>query len=225
MIKNYGADAVRFFILSDSPPEKDVQWSDQGMQAAYKYIQKFWSLHCEIKEKILVKKNNKNNMNIKIIEDINFFTNQSIKKITDNLENFHYNVIIANLHEIYNFYNKLLNEENLETEIFKINYVKILKVIHPILPHLISECLADLNEEPKVVWPEVIEKYLTEDTVTIVVQINGKKRATIECKRDITEKNIIDLVKNKSETNKYLENKQIIKNIYVKNKIINFIVK
>jgi leucyl-tRNA synthetase len=164
-------------------------------------------------------------MNIKIIEDINFFTNQSIKKITDNLENFHYNVIIANLHEIYNFYNKLLNEENLETEIFKINYVKILKVIHPILPHLISECLADLNEEPKVVWPEVIEKYLTEDTVTIVVQINGKKRATIECKRDITEKNIIDLVKNKSETNKYLENKQIIKNIYVKNKIINFIVK
>ena len=225
MIKNYGADSVRFFILSDSPPEKDIQWSEQGMQAAFKYVQKFWNLHCEIKNKILSKKVKNNNSNSQTIEKINIFTNQTIKKITQNLESFQYNVIIANLHEIYNFFNKVENFENCETEIFKKNYIKILTLMHPVLPHLITECLTDLNEKPSITWPEVDNKYLNEDTVKIVIQINGRKRGIIECKKDILEEQVILSVKNKIEFNKYFENKEILKNIYVKNRIINFIIK
>tara|TARA_B100000989_G_scaffold263524_1_gene215459 strand:+ start:8481 stop:11042 length:2562 start_codon:yes stop_codon:yes gene_type:complete len=225
MIKNYGADSVRFFILSDSPPEKDIQWSDQGMQAAFKYVQKFWNLHCEIKDKILSKNIKNNNSVSQTKEKINIFTNQTIKKITQNLENFQYNVIIANLHEIYNFFSKIKNFENCETEIFKKNYIKILTLMHPILPHLITECLTDLNEKPSITWPEIEQKYLNEDSVKIVIQINGRKRDIIECKKDITEEEVILSVKNKIELNKYFENKEILKNIYVKNKIINFIVK
>ena len=225
MIKNYGADSVRFFILSDSPPEKDIQWSDQGMQAAFKYVQKFWNLHCEIKDKILSKNAKNNNSNLQSIEKINIFTNQTIKKITQNLENFQYNVIIANLHEIYNFFSKIKNFENCETEIFKKNYIKVLTLMHPILPHLITECLTDLNEKTIINWPEIEKKYLNEDTVTIVIQINGRKRGVIECKKDILEDEVILSVKSKIEFNKYFENKEILKNIYVKNKIINFIIK
>ncbi len=225
MIKNYGADSVRFFILSDSPPEKDIQWSDQGMQAAYKYVQKFWNLHCEIKNKILSKNIKKNSSDFQIVERINVFTNQTIKKITQNLENFQYNVIIASLHEIYNFFSKLKNFENCETESFKKNYVKILILMHPILPHLITECLTDLNEKPFITWPKIETKYLTENTIKIVIQINGKKRGIIECKKDISEEDLILSVKDRIEINKYFENKEILKNIYVKNKIINFIVK
>ena len=225
MIKNYGADSVRFFILSDSPPEKDIQWSDQGMQAAFKYVQKFWNLHCEIKDKILSKNTKNDNSVSQTIDKINIFTNQTIKKITQNLENFQYNVIIANLHEIYNFFSKLKNFESCETEIFKKNYIKVLTVMHPILPHLITECLTDLDEKPTITWPEIEKKYLNEDTVKIVIQINGKKRDIIECKKDISEEEIILSVKNKIELNKYFDNKEILKNIYVKNKIINFIIK
>ena len=225
MIKNYGADSVRFFILSDSPPEKDIQWSDQGMQAAFKYVQKFWNLHCEIKDKILSKNAKNNNSNLQSIEKINIFTNQTIKKITQNLENFQYNVIIANLHEIYNFFSKMKNFENCETEIFKKNYIKVLTLMHPILPHLITECLTDLNEKTIINWPEIEKKYLNEDTVTIVIQINGRKRGVIACKKDILEDEVILSVKSKIEFNKYFENKEILKNIYVKNKIINFIIK
>jgi len=225
MIKNYGADSVRFFILSDSPPEKDIQWSDQGMQAAFKYVQKFWNLHCEIKDKILSKNIKNNNSVSQTKEKINIFTNQTIKKITQNLENFQYNVIIANLHEIYNFFSKIKNFENCETEIFKKNYIKILTLMHPILPHLITECLTDLNEKPSITWPEIEQKYLNEDSVKIVIQINGRKRDIIECKKDMTEEEVILSVKNKIKLNKYFENKEILKNIYVKNKIINFIVK
>ncbi len=92
IMKSYGADAVRIFILSDSPPEKDIQWSDQGMNASYKLIQKLWMLHTNIKIKLLQKKNLSKNEKT---EDINKFTNLLIDKITKNLEKFNYNVIIA----------------------------------------------------------------------------------------------------------------------------------
>ena len=100
IIENYGADAVRLFILSDSPPEKDVQWSDQGLVASYKFIQKLWLLHNKIKEKI----NLKNNSN-KESHELSKFTNQLIDKVTKNLEKFNYNVIVANFYETYNFIN------------------------------------------------------------------------------------------------------------------------
>ena len=98
IINNYGADSVRLFILSDSPPEKDVQWSEQGMVSSFKFIQKLWILHLKIKNKL----SNKNDL---IKEDLEFnkFTNQLINKITNNLESFSYNVIIANMYETYNF--------------------------------------------------------------------------------------------------------------------------
>ena len=83
IMNNYGADAVRLFILSDSPPEKDVQWSEQGMVASYKFLQKLWILHNKIKEKI---KNNEKNENAN--KDLDKFTNQMIFKITNNLRKF-----------------------------------------------------------------------------------------------------------------------------------------
>ena len=107
MIDKYGADAVRLFILSDSPPEKDVQWSEEGMQASYKFIQKLWGLHKKIIDNLSLK--NKSNFNNDISEDLNKFTNQIIHKITNNIEKFSYNVIIANLYEIYNFLIKKVN--------------------------------------------------------------------------------------------------------------------
>ena len=109
IIKNYGADAVRLFILSDSPPEKDVQWSDQGMLASFKFIQKLWLLDSKILTKI--------NLNEKINSEENLtkFTNQLIYKITQNLEKFHYNVIVANLHEMYNFLIKEIEKRFITT--------------------------------------------------------------------------------------------------------------
>ena len=102
IINNYGADSVRLFILSDSPPEKDVQWSEEGIIASFKFIQKLWFLHKKILEEI-----DKNHIKDKD-NGINLtkFTNKFIKKITNNLENFNYNIIVANLHEMYSYLNK-----------------------------------------------------------------------------------------------------------------------
>ena len=120
MINNYGADAVRLFILSDSPPEKDVQWSEQGMSAAYKFIQKFWLLHKKIMEKI---NSPSEKSNLSSNEELGKYTNNLINKINKQLERFSYNVIVANMHETYNFLFKLLENDTSNKQI-KENYKK-----------------------------------------------------------------------------------------------------
>ena len=101
----YGADSVRLFILSDSPPEKDVQWSDEGIVSSYKFLQKLWILNTKIQDNI-----NKNNK-INYSGDLEKFTHNFIKRITENLNNFSYNIVIANLHEMQSFMIKEIEKE------------------------------------------------------------------------------------------------------------------
>jgi len=221
MINNYGADAVRLFILSDSPPEKDVQWSDQGMIAAYKFIQKFWILHEKIKSR---KQEKEDKTNTSIEETISEFTNQTINKINISLDKFSYNVIIANLHEVYNYYYKVIEEQKISKSLVD-NYIKILKIMLPIVPHLANECLSEISEEKIYNWPEVNKKYLKTKKINIVVQINGKKRSLITIEKSLDEKDLIEKIKETKELQKFLEEKNIIKSIFIKDKLINLILK
>ena len=217
MIDNFGADAVRFFILSDSPPEKDVQWSEQGMISAYKFIQKFWLLH----NKILKIKNKE----LEIEENNNFekFTNQMIDKLQKNLENFHYNVIIANIHEIYNFISKII-DKNIEINNLKKNYIKILKSIFPVMPHFASECLYQLGEDRVMKWPEINKQFLNNKINNIVIQVNGKKRDVMTLDSDVKEADLINKIKNNEKLKNFVNGKKIKKTIYVQNKLINLII-
>ena len=220
MIKNYGADAVRLFILSDSPPEKDVQWSDQGMIASYKFIQKFWVLH----KKIALRSQQQKNEPQIFSGSIEEFTNQIINKINISLNKFSYNVIIANLHEIYTFFNKTLegktHHENLVS-----NYIKILTIMLPITPHLANECLEEITANKNYFWPEINDKYLQSNQCKIVIQINGKKRGLILMEKNINESDLIEKVKKTKELQKFIEEKIIIKTIFIKDKLINLILK
>ncbi len=218
IMNNYGADAVRLFILSDSPPEKDVQWSDQGMLASYKFLQKLWSLHNKIKKKPIIDSD-------ELFKDNNFekFTNKMIQKISNNLENFNYNVIIANIYEIYNYLNKEI-EKKIESKVLYTNYKKILIVLMPVIPHFVSECLEDLKLNKKIEWPKVDVEQLSEDKVDYVVQINGKKRAILNETRDINQERLLDIIKSDKLYEKYLKNKSINKIIFVKNRLINLLI-
>ena len=223
MIKNYGADAVRLFILSDSPPEKDVQWSEQGMIASHKFILKFWLLH----QKIVLKfkeKETKKEIHMDDVNVVSIYTNNLINKISKNLDNFNYNVIIANLYETYNFFSKIIDKAT-DLNKLKLNYIKILKVFYPIIPHLISECLNSFNEDKKLFWPKLENKYLIEDNVNIVIQINGKKRGLFLMKKGCKEEEIIKKSLSDLKLKKYLDGKKIYKKIFVKDKLINLIIK
>ena len=223
MIKNYGADAVRFFILSDSPPEKDVQWSEQGMLAAYKFIQKFWLLHQNIKEKIFAKKNTLNSKKNSIEEELEEFTNELIDKVTKNLESFQYNVLIANYHEIYNRLSKIKVNE-ISSKILLDNYLKILTILSPVAPHFSSECIDELKMKIDPNWPTVDKNVIQKKVSNVVIQINGKKRGIITCDINTDESKILEIIKSQKQYEVYIKDKTIKKTIYVKDRLINLII-
>ena len=161
IIDNYGADSARLFILSDSPPEKDVQWSEEGIVSSYKFIQKLWKLNEKVVSEIY--KNHTSDFDDEIVK----YTNKYLKRIHDNLESFSYNKIIANLYEMYSFLNKQI-EKTYSKQTLTENYKKILITITPILPHFANECLSIIKAK-NFKWPEYDVSMLKEDNINIVV--------------------------------------------------------
>ncbi len=219
MIKIYGADAVRWFILSDSPPERDVQWSIEGVSAAHRFVQRIWNLN----NKILNRKNEKSDLS----DEKKFLSkfNEYLFKISDLIEKFQLNVAIAKIYEITSLFEdglmkKLSNKSLLDSQI------KFIKIIMPFAPHLSCECLSHLegkNFYENIEWPKGNKSLLKDQEITMVIQINGKKRGLIVTKKDLPEKEALIKAKKIENIKKNLKDKKIIKNIFVKNKIINFI--
>jgi len=217
IIENYGADAARLFILSDSPPEKDVQWSDEGIISSYKFIQKLWTLNNSISQEML--KDYKNDASEKILK----FTNQFIKKMTYNLNSFSYNILVASLHEMYSFLSREI-KNGYSKKTLEENYRKILITMMPIIPHFALECIEINNFKIEQKWPTYDENLLIEDKIKIVIQINGKKRTLMEVMRDIEENKLLEQIKRDKLLFKYIENKEFKKVIFVKNRLINIII-
>ena len=217
IINTYGADSVRLFILSDSPPEKDVQWSEQGIASSYRFIQKLWILNSSILDEI--KKKHPKDFN----DDFKKTTNIFINNFIDNLSKFTYNKIIANFHEIHSSISKLLKKEYSSKTIID-NYKKILICMMPVIPHFANECISLIENKSVLEWPEVNKQLLIEENINYVVQINGKKRGLIKANRNISEEGIINLIKENVEINKYIKNQKLKKKIFVPNKLINIII-
>ena len=217
IINNYGADAARLFILSDSPPEKDVQWSEEGIKSSFKFVQKLWNLNSKILDE--TKKEHKKDCD----EELSKETNKFLKKITQNLENFSYNKIVANLHEIYGFLIKKIEKKHKKETLIN-NYEKILIAITPVVPHLANECLELIGKSKNYSWPSYDEKLTQESEIQIVVQVNGKKRGLIKTKRDPQEEKLLKIILADSQISKYIDSKNIKKKIYINNKLINIII-
>ena len=216
MINAYGADSIRWFMLSDSPPERDVQWSLEGVSAAFKFIQKLWKLNNEILNK---KDATSKPKSITLQKAVN----KTVYNVTKNLDNFQYNVVIANMHEIYNlFYDHVINNKT-SNKTLKNEWEKITMLLMPLIPHLAHECCEKINK--KFYWPKYNPKLLKEDNCTIVIQVDGKKRGILEMPINSKEVIIINKSKEIDNVSKYIGNTSIIKNIYIKNKLVNFITK
>lgn len=215
MIDQYGADAVRWFILSDSPPEKDVQWSDTGVNSANKFLQKIYNL-----THLILNKTDKQN-NREVDNKFNLEINSFVNKIDNSIKEFRFNVSIAHFYEVYNIF-KASVQSDLSQTILKNNIIKILKLLIPFIPHLAHECLELFNCKTIDRWPD-IEKDI-EQKVKLAVQINGKTRDIINIKTNLSEKEINQIIHNSSKAKKYLEKSKIIKTIFIKNRILNYII-
>ena len=145
-----------------------------------------------------------------------------INDVTNNLINFSYNKIIANLHEIYSQLTKI-NSNKYSKKALINNYGKILIVMMPVLPHFSSESLKLINYNSEIKWPDIDKELLKDKIISYVIQINGKKRGLINANSNLKEEELIEIIKKDVNIKKYLDNKIIRKKIFIPNKLINVI--
>jgi len=214
MINQYGADAVRLFILSDSPPEKDIQWSDTGVAAANKFLQKLWNLN------YLILNRQDCSGDPEFEKKFNLKVEDFINKIDSSIKNFRFNVSIALFHQLFNFFKDNL-DKNINNTLIKREFIKFVKVLVPFVPHLAYECLELLNCKAKNEWPEI--KKNTIEILKMAVQVNGKTRDIIEVNKDMSEEYVNAFIMKNSKAKNYIADNNVKRVIFIKNRIINYI--
>jgi len=219
IIKLYGSDAVRWFILSDSPPDRDIQWSDSGIQGAFKYIQKIWSTYSKIE---IYENKNEKEINNKLTKS----TNLLIKEITDCIEKFHINVAVAKLYVFLNYINEEIEKQTVDKEEIKEVYKKYLIIISAFIPYIANECWEKITGKQDIAsqeWPKIDESLLHKEDFDIVIQVNGKKRAIINATNNESEENILSKSLAIKNIQVILDKKIIAKKIFIKNKLLNIV--
>jgi leucyl-tRNA synthetase len=219
IIKLYGSDAVRWFILSDSPPDRDIQWSDSGIQGAFKYIQKIWSTYEKIK---IYENKNEKKINNTLTKD----TNLLIKEITDCIEKFHINVAVAKLYVFLNNINEEIEKQTIGKEEIIVAYKKYLIIISAFIPYIANECWEKITGKQDInlqEWPQIDDSLLRKENYDIVIQINGKKRAIINATNNESEENILSKSLAIKNIQVILDKKIIEKKIFIKNKLLNIV--
>jgi len=231
IIKKYGVDAARIFLLFTSPPEKDMEWSEQGINGAFRFLQRVWTLVIE----------NMHNLATKIAfnfdtlssdeKEVVRTTEHTIKKVSEDIERFHFNTAISSLMELTNLlYKFILEPENFGTESGKIVFTRAVKnliiLLSPFAPHTCEELWSLLGEKELLSitkWPGYKKEYLKKEEVTIVIQINGKVRGNIQMPMNSEEEEIKEIALKMPNISKYTSS-GIKKSIYIKNKLLSFVV-
>lgn len=237
MVQAYGADTTRLFVLFAAPPEKGLEWSDKGIEGSHRFLQRIWNFFFDTRDIINQKVEVDPNTSLPAIsiedEDsrkLYIKLNQTIKKISEDIEQrFHLNTAIASLMEFFNEFSTVREKiKQKNPALISYGLDVLLKMLSPFTPHFCSELWQEagrtsmLEEEP---WPEYDPNYLVEQTINIMIQVNGKIRDKIVVSMDETEAAVKEAAFRSEKTRHYTEGKQIIKTIFIKNKMLSIVVK
>jgi len=223
IIKKYGADTARLFILFASPPERELEWSDKGVEGCYRFLKRVWRLLTE-KSEVRNPKSETNSKSELRNDKISRKTHQTIKAVTEDIERFSFNTAIAKLMEFTNF---LYEQKDMSADSSQLTADSLLLLLSPFAPHLAEELWHEagnksfISAEP---WPSYDPKMIEEDEITIVVQVNGRMRDTISVPAGSSEDDIKKKAASSGKVMKFTEGKQLLKTIYVPKKLVNIVV-
>ncbi|MFL2890921.1 MAG: leucine--tRNA ligase [Candidatus Pelagibacterales bacterium] len=228
IINEYGADTARLFMLSDSPPERDINWSLAGINGAWKFTQKFWRTVSDCSDVFSVNLSKKPS----IIKGESLIFRKKIHRylmsITESIENFHMNVAVAKIHEMTTEISGFNPQNDIDNWCLRESIGILVKASEPIMPHLAEECWLLMGNPKSIIeerWPEVCEKLLEDDQCTIIIQVNGKKRAEIKMPIGVDEKSAFEEAITISNVANYIDNQRNIKKkIFIPNKILNIVI-
>lgn len=232
MIQKYGADTARLFCLFASPPEKDLDWSDKGVEGCSRFLQRVWRLISERIEDMksveaIFEPLTDDGENVQLA----YLMHKTIKKVTEDIDRFHLNTAIAKIMELVNGLYKFLEKEHTDEATKKLvrgAFETLVALLFPFVPHISEELWEMLGKDPQTiakVWPQHNPQYVEEDTVLVVVQVNGKLRDRCEVDRDIDQEQLKELVFTLDNVKRHIEGKTVVKTIIVPNKLVNIVVK
>lgn len=204
IIKKYGADTLRLFILFAAPPETELEWDDRGIEGAFKFLNRVWRIQKNLKEKA-------DSALVKILH-------KTIKKVTEDIEGFKFNTAIASVMELVNAIYQL----GADREVFS----KLIILLSPIVPHFAEELWQTLGNKDSIIktpWPKYDPNLLVEENVTIVIQVNGKVRSKIDVPSGISEDKLKELVLADPKLRLWIQDKPIRKFIIVPQKLVNLV--
>ncbi|HRQ61309.1 MAG TPA: class I tRNA ligase family protein, partial [Alphaproteobacteria bacterium] len=212
ILGTYGADAARLFILSDSPPERDLEWTESGIEGAWRYINK---LHIMAGDTLAQTSTQRD-------ESLTRLTHKTIIAVSEDIEAFRMNKAVARIREFSNAIEKSLKDgadvrEPIQT---------LIQLISPMIPHLAEELWSMMGHKTLLAnapWPKADASLLTEGSVTIGVQVNGKMRATITLAPNASEEDAKTAALGQDNVQKAMEGLKLRKFIYVPGKIVNVV--
>jgi leucyl-tRNA synthetase len=228
---HYGADTARWFMLSDSPPERDVLWTQDGAQGAWRFIQRLWRIVAEASE-VCAKKGAKQPAKFSpAAEDLRRATHRMANSVSQNIENLRFNTAIAAIYAFANKFETALQGQKSAKDA-SLNWAireaaeLLSQCFAPFMPHLGEECWARLGYNSllaKQPWPSVEEALLVDDTITIAVQVNGKRRDELTIQRDAAQADVEAAALELISVKRAIEGRAVKKIIVVPQRIVNVV--
>ncbi len=228
IIEKYGADTARLFILFAAPPEKELDWSDKGVEGSYRFINRVYKLAYENIEKY---GNLEERIEIRSKEDENlvYVLNSTIKKAGQDIgERFNFNTAIAAIMELVNEMYKYKEIEGFNPELFRDTIKKLILILAPFTPHMCEEIWESLGYEYSIhknSWPEVDELALVKNTVEIVIQINGKVKEKLDIENGLNKKELEEVCMKNEAVKALIKGETILRVISVPDKLLNIVIK
>jgi leucyl-tRNA synthetase len=230
IVERYGADTARLFILFAAPPERDLEWSDQGVEGCYRFLNRIWRLVTENVELSKGAKGYDYNRLTQKDKDMLYVINYTIKKVTEDIEErFNFNTAISAVMEMVNALYQYKEEKEFNRAIFSEGIEKLIVLMAPFAPHISEELWHRVKDDGSSVhsqnWPQYNADALVKDEITIVIQVNGKVRSRIDVPADMDEEVVKQKALEDEKIKSYTEGQKIVKIITVPGKLINIVVR
>jgi leucyl-tRNA synthetase len=232
-LEKYGADTTRFFCLFAAPPERDLEWSEQGVEGGFRFLNRLWRLATEWMDRVknVVAFDSSPDILDGDVRDLYKKTHQTIMKVTRDIEDrYHFNTAISAIMELFNTMSNIdPNHPNPPQQLGVMRFAleSLTLLISPIVPHFAEELWEALGNNGSILlapWPSYLEEALEKDELLIVVQVNGKLRSKFSVDVDTDAETIKQTAVEDERVKKFTEGKEIKKVVYVKGKLVNIVV-
>ena len=230
--EKYGADTGRLFELFAGPPEKDLEWSDQGVEGAYRFLIRLWRFTFQHRDALIAAGADFSQNDLPgDLRNLYRLIHRTIKKVTEDIESkFHFNTAIAAIMELFNGLSASIQDESkleIGTPVIKAGLETIITMLYPFVPHIASELWESLDHRgalDAVTWPKYSEEALEEEQLLIVVQVNGKVRGKITVAAEVDQKEIESEAMQDQKVRSFLDGKKVQKVIHVPRRLVNIVV-